>query len=92
MPSTVTCRSSIASSSAAWVLGVGTAVAVLLVVAAGWLTQREIQRRSRMELELRDTSSLQRAVLDSANYGIVSTSTDGVITTFNRGAERILGY
>ena len=35
---------------------------------------------------------LQQAILDSANYTIISTTTDGIITAFNRTAERWLGY
>ena len=37
-------------------------------------------------------SALQQAILDSANYTIISTTLDGTITTFNKTAERWLGY
>ncbi|MBE9046214.1 PAS domain S-box protein [Pleurocapsales cyanobacterium LEGE 10410] len=37
-------------------------------------------------------SALQQAILDSANYSIISTTVDGIITTFNKTAERWLGY
>ena len=37
-------------------------------------------------------SALQQAILDSANYTIISTTVDGIITTFNQTAERWLGY
>lgn len=36
--------------------------------------------------------ALQQAILDSANYTIISTTVDGTITTFNKTAERWLGY
>ncbi|MEM7761630.1 MAG: PAS domain S-box protein, partial [Cyanobacteria bacterium P01_A01_bin.40] len=36
--------------------------------------------------------ALQQAILDSANYSIISTTVDGIITTFNQTAERWLGY
>ena len=36
--------------------------------------------------------ALQQAILDSANYTIISTTVDGIITTFNQTAERWLGY
>ena len=36
--------------------------------------------------------ALQQAILDSANYIIISTTTDGIITAFNRTAESWLGY
>jgi PAS domain S-box-containing protein len=35
---------------------------------------------------------LQRAILENAAYGIISTSPDGTITSFNPAAERLLGY
>ena len=35
---------------------------------------------------------LQQAILDSANYTIISTTAEGIITTFNKTAERWLGY
>ena len=45
-----------------------------------------------LEHELRETASLQRAILDSANFTIISTRPDGVIQTVNAGALRELGY
>ena len=36
--------------------------------------------------------ALQQAILDGANYTIISTTVDGIITTFNKTAERWLGY
>ncbi|MEK6289197.1 MAG: PAS domain S-box protein [Acidobacteriota bacterium] len=44
------------------------------------------------DLELREASQLQQAILDAANYTIISTSPDGVIRTLNAAAERWLGY
>ncbi len=36
--------------------------------------------------------ALQQAILNSANYTIISTTIDGIITTFNKTAESWLGY
>ncbi len=35
---------------------------------------------------------LQSAIFNNAAYGIITTTPDGVITKFNRAAERMLGY
>lgn len=40
----------------------------------------------------RESSAFQRAILECADYAIISTTPDGVIRTFNRAAERMLGY
>ncbi|WP_416668050.1 PAS domain S-box protein [Egbenema bharatensis] len=53
---------------------------------------RNINQRKESERTLRDTLSLQRAMLNSANYSIISTSVDGTIRTFNSTAEAWLGY
>src|SRR5690606_34927354 len=51
----------------------------------------DIAERTRIEAALRDTMGLQRGILDSANYIILSLDRDGTIRTFNRAAERLLG-
>jgi PAS domain S-box-containing protein len=42
--------------------------------------------------ELAQTLALQQAILSSANYAIISTTTEGVVTLFNATSERWLGY
>ena len=50
------------------------------------------RKRSQIESELREASQLQQAILDAANYTIISVSPNGVILTLNAAAERWLGY
>ena len=44
------------------------------------------------EQALHEMAIFQQAILNSANYAIISTTPEGVITTFNAAAERLLGY
>ncbi|MBD1845539.1 PAS domain S-box protein [Cyanobacteria bacterium FACHB-63] len=53
---------------------------------------RNINHRKEVERKLHETLTFQRAILNSANYSIISTSVDGTILTFNTTAERWLGY
>lgn len=53
---------------------------------------RNVSQRKEAEQTLRETLTLQRAILDSANYSIISTAVDGTILAFNTTAERWLGY
>lgn len=44
------------------------------------------------EQELRHLTEMQRTILVNAAYGIISTTPDGLVTTFNPAAEQLLGY
>jgi PAS domain S-box-containing protein len=44
------------------------------------------------EENLRQLSALQQAILNNAAYVIISSTSDGLITTYNPAAERMLGY
>ncbi|WP_284197892.1 PAS domain S-box protein [Chitinimonas prasina] len=52
----------------------------------------DITARREHEQLLRETLSLQKAVLDGTAYSIVSTDRSGLIRSFNRGAEQMLGF
>jgi PAS domain S-box-containing protein len=53
---------------------------------------RDITERKQAEEALRSLTFLQRTILDNVAYGIISTNPDGVVTSFNFAAERLLGY
>ena len=48
--------------------------------------------RVQAEETLYNTTALRQAILDSANFSIISTDETGKIKIFNKGAERMLGY
>jgi diguanylate cyclase (GGDEF)-like protein/PAS domain S-box-containing protein len=43
-------------------------------------------------VDYRELSILQQTLIDSANYGIISTDIDGTIRSFNNAASKMLGY
>jgi PAS domain S-box-containing protein len=52
----------------------------------------DITSRKAFEEQLFGLSMLQQAILDSANFSIISTDPNGIIQSFNAGAEQMLGY
>lgn len=54
---------------------------------------RDLTERRERELRLLESEARMTAILDAATeYSIIATDADGLITTFNSGAERMLGY
>ncbi|WP_055073819.1 response regulator [Pseudanabaena sp. 'Roaring Creek'] len=51
----------------------------------------EIKVQERTQ-ELSQVNKLQRAILDGTDYAIISTDLNGIIQTFNAGAEKMFGY
>lgn len=61
-----------------------------LELLAQWIAV-ELERRQQQDF-LQDLSEWQRVILQSANFSIIATGIDGVIVSFNRAAEKMLGY
>ena len=51
-----------------------------------------VGRFSQDEKALIFNKQVNDAIIQSANYSIITTDTDGIITSFNASAERLLGY
>ncbi len=51
---------------------------------------REVVRT--LNHQLSESTELQQAILNSANFSIISTDVNGMIRLFNNGAHRMLGY
>ena len=55
-------------------------------------TARDISESKRIHAALREVMQWQRAILDNAAYAIITSTPEGLITSFNPAAERMLGY
>jgi diguanylate cyclase (GGDEF)-like protein/PAS domain S-box-containing protein len=68
--------------------------ALLLIYFLGglWAYRRSAVQYQRAENEVAKLADWQQVVLDSAEYSIISTDTNGVIVSFNVAAQRMLGY
>lgn len=53
---------------------------------------RDITEGKQAEEDLRQLTLFQQTILNSAAYGIISATSDGMVTGFNSAAERLLGY
>jgi PAS domain S-box-containing protein len=70
----------------------GSVLAAVLLLLANFMAGRELTFRRRAEARLNRTLLLQKAILNSSDYGIVSTGATGIVKTFNPAAEKLLGY
>jgi diguanylate cyclase (GGDEF)-like protein/PAS domain S-box-containing protein len=61
------------------------------MAALGRSVMRQIESRRTARL-LDEKSRFKEAVLDSADIALIATGPDGVISSFNRGAQVMLGY
>ncbi|MEJ2362008.1 MAG: diguanylate cyclase [Gammaproteobacteria bacterium] len=65
---------------------------LIILLSGSFAYRRASQQQRAANQEISKLSAWQQAVLDSADYAIVSTDTDGIIATYNKTAERLLGY
>jgi diguanylate cyclase (GGDEF)-like protein/PAS domain S-box-containing protein len=73
-----------------WVRGV---LWIVMAAAIGYTMQSLVDAQRRQAEQLQASTELFEGTLSAAtDYSIVATDVDGVITVFNAGAERMLGY
>jgi len=65
---------------------------VALVLRNAFLYEKQEQVIQEREDDFRRLTFFQRTILDNAAYGIISTTPEGIVTSFNPAAERLLGY
>lgn len=53
---------------------------------------RDITQYTQIQEELAKVSDFHKKILNGTTYSIISTDTNGIVTTFNRGAELMLNY
>jgi PAS domain S-box-containing protein len=78
--------------NASRLLVMGSVMTALLLVLANKMASRELKYRQRVELRLREVSTMNNAILTSADYAIIALDPGGTVTSFNSAAERMLGY
>jgi len=52
----------------------------------------DITARKNLEESIKRLNAGQKAIIDGGNYSIISVGLDGLVTSFNKGSEVILGY
>lgn len=62
------------------------------LIGATLVYRRALRRQIASDATVARLSDWRQAVLDSAQYSMISTDTRGVIVSFNAAAERMLGY
>jgi PAS domain S-box-containing protein len=77
---------------AVWIRIIGNFLSSGLMCLFVYLIYRYAKVRKTMERELQKSYTIQQTILNSARQYIITTNKEGIITTFNRGAERMLGY
>jgi PAS domain S-box-containing protein len=71
----------------------GTVLGVVIAVGAGWSVQRDSIRRGLVEEALRHQEEKYRLLIDGVqDYAIFMLDPNGMVASWNAGAERIKGY
>lgn len=71
---------------------VPTLLFLAFLVGGSWAFLKALRRQERADAEITQLTAWQQAVLNGADYSIISTDIDGRIVSFNSAAERMLGY
>lgn len=56
------------------------------------LVEKRTREFAEAQRRMTELLGLQQAILDGSDFSIISTDTHGMITSFNAGAEKLLGY
>jgi PAS domain S-box-containing protein len=77
---------------ATWLNFISGLFAGCLITLYSFLFYRDTQKSREVESQLRQMDNLNKAILDSSKQLIMTTNAQGVITFFNKEAEKTLGY
>lgn len=69
-----------------------TALLLLFLVGGVLAYRRANEQQASSDAEIRQLTAWQQAMLDGAEYSIISTDINGIIVSFNTAAQRMLGY
>src|SRR5262249_4603129 len=53
---------------------------------------RDVTKRKQIEADLQQAEQFLASIVQSSDDAIVSKNLDGIITSWNKGAERVFGY
>ncbi len=71
---------------------VPTLLLLAFLVGGAWIYRRAQARQDESSAAVARLSAWQQAVLDGADYSIISTDTSGTVVSFNQAAQHMLGY